>query len=588
MYLQVPLDMTSNKTPVPYVASSTYGTAWYVYDNNNGTYIARTQNENNLTSQLNFGRRRTIGRYGFYKYHNPSYPRTWYVDAYINGVWTTVHTSRNNINSWQYFNIPSPTTTNNMRLRIPLTSGLYEQRLYGIIWYDYFHDTAVLPEEIVGTAEAYYVSQQHGDDANDGLTPQTAWATIEKAMAGARANINTDVHVYVGPGTYRPSSYLSVACPGIDLTHRIIYEGDPDCAHLIYDAPGEVIVTDTIENDIVPTGLAYVSAFIHFLDRQFVEIKNINIVVSEYLYAVHGTSTGNQILSDCSISSQNCGCYGITAHRCKSMCRASCFEDCMSYNCIAIGTNDLYYGGFKNGTAYNCIASLCRVGYMATTAYNSEAYLCNKVASGGTFSNCAASLVSTLPLPAGWEGSLCATSVSDIVNSIPIFSHKINMENLVKTGIYGSTYNLSDNSSASISLNGVTRRWDASVNIGPWEIPNLSFVKDKDSYNNKISIKLSGTTSVVFDYPVRKNLSSTVNIFVKWFHPEADDIDDSLKPIVIVNNCGTEIVAQCTEIKNSWQKLSIDFIPAIDGVIKIHLVAQDPTEGSYAIFSVPH
>src|SRR5690606_4037651 len=82
----------------------------------------------------------------------------------------------------------------------------------------------------------YYVSIQTGDDTNDGLSPETAWATITKA---AQTMVAGD-RVYVAPGTYYETVQpLNFGEPDAWIS----YIADTNARHFPFLPPGPVIIS---------------------------------------------------------------------------------------------------------------------------------------------------------------------------------------------------------------------------------------------------------------------------------------------------------------------------------------------------------
>lgn len=71
----------------------------------------------------------------------------------------------------------------------------------------------------------YYVDEENGSDSNDGLSPQTAFASLDKCWGNttgnkmARDNYDDDAeyHIFIAPGTYEPALPLRVYGHGIHI-----------------------------------------------------------------------------------------------------------------------------------------------------------------------------------------------------------------------------------------------------------------------------------------------------------------------------------------------------------------------------------
>ena len=94
------------------------------------------------------------------------------------------------------------------------------------------------------TGGIYYVQQTVGDDANDGLSPKTAWRHVSKLSAAMRAGDTA----YVGPGLYREQ--VSVANEGT-AENPLTFIADTSGQHT-GDPPGVVMVAGT---ELVDTGM---------------------------------------------------------------------------------------------------------------------------------------------------------------------------------------------------------------------------------------------------------------------------------------------------------------------------------------------
>jgi hypothetical protein len=509
--------MTSNTTPSPFVASfsgtSASGQPYTVFDNNPSTGVS-CRSDFGFTVQVTFGKAIRICRYEYIYSYPTQYARTWYFDVLINGTWTQVHSgSTNEVNTLLQYDI-TPVICEGVRIRWPATSRATKHYLYTLqVYTDDFPD---IPEDIIGDHLVYYVSQQNGSDDNDGLSPLTAWATIEKAFMNARANNEGDVRVYIGPGNYELSNCICPICPGIDRNHKIVYQGDPECTYLANDVPGIVLISFKDCPDYY---------CIDFYGRQFVEIRNINIIsTGTNISVISGSEDPTvNVISDVNIYSNTNGVQRITAKNSIVMSKNNCFDKCYAYNCAAIGSNmSNTYAGFLNCTSYNCIAILCTVGYLNNTTYNSEAWLCSSVASGGSATNCLANQCYVTSLPAGWIGTMCCQSSTSVINTSPLVVQKLNLINTLRTGLADWGYNLSAIPDAMIDIDGIVRN-SGTADIGPWELADHSLEHD-DFYLNKPALKINGHNQIIFDLPVKEGQEITKSVYVKWFEPDTQNI----------------------------------------------------------------
>jgi hypothetical protein len=305
-------------------------------------------------------------------------------------------------------------------------------------------------------------------------------------------------------------------CPGIDRNHKIVYQGDPECTYLANDVPGIVLISFKDCPDYY---------CIDFYDRQFVEIRNINIIsTGTNIGVIFGSEDPTvNVISDVNIYSNTSGVQWITAKNSIVMSKNNCFDKCYAYNCAAIGSNmSGTYAGFFNCTSYNCIAILCTVGYLNNTTYNSEAWLCSSAASGGSATNCLANQCYVTSLPAGWTGTMCGQTSTSVINTSPLVAQKLNLINTLRTGLADWGYNLSAIPDAMIDIDGIVRN-SGTADIGPWELADYS-LEHEDFYLNKPALKISGHNQLIFDLPVKANQEITKSVYVKWFEPDTQNI----------------------------------------------------------------
>lgn len=87
----------------------------------------------------------------------------------------------------------------------------------------------------------YYISQQNGNDANDGLIPETAWASFYGALNSLfpTSPLLEDITIYVAPGIYRETIELSELLG----ENRVVFESDPCCLYFPNDNQGIVRIS---------------------------------------------------------------------------------------------------------------------------------------------------------------------------------------------------------------------------------------------------------------------------------------------------------------------------------------------------------
>lgn len=527
--IELPLYMTSNNEPAPFSASATTASssAYRAFDGvATDTYWGNIPGDTDHSATLSMGSTYHIFRWQWTT-HNGSNNRS--QDIYLYGsndgtAFTSLHsTSRTWSGSWWTSSAYITTkylAYNYLRVRIRTTGAPAQPSLFGEA--RFFIAESDIANDIYDTDiyTAYYVSQQNGNDDNDGRTPQTAWATIDKALCTAKANSISDTYVYIGPGVYGKSNtdILAVWHSGLDSSHRIIYKGDPDCLFLTEDKPGRVVITDELDT------ATYTNGFIYFLNKEYIEFDNIDFVSTQHSYAILGSpGTNGQVIRNCRVWSNSHGCLEITSMNSTVLSKYNCFEICNSYNSVALGSNEsASYAGFSGGTSYNCLAALCNIGYLNNTSYNSEAWLCSSIATGGSATNCLASQCYVTSLPTGWTGTMCGQTSASIINTSPIAIQKLNLTNTLRTGLADWGYDLSAIAEAMTDIDGIARN-SSTADIGPWELADHSLEHD-DFYLNKPALKINGHNQIIFDLPVKEGQEITKSVYVKWFEPDTQNI----------------------------------------------------------------
>lgn len=528
--IELPLYMTSNNTPEPFSASATVAgtTAWKAFDGNaTGTAWGDLPGVSDHYVTLSLGRTYHIFRWQWTT-HNGNIDRNQNIYLYGSNdgtAFTSLHsTSKTWSGSWWTSSAPITTKYPGykyLRVRIQTTSASAQPSRFGET--RFFIAESDIAGDIYDTDiyTAYYVSQQNGNDDNDGRTPQTAWATIDKALCTAKANPISDTYVYIGPGVYGKSNtdILAVWHSGLDSSHRIIFKGDPDCLFLTEDKPGRVVITDELD-----TAPYYKNGFIYFLNKEYIEFDNIDFVSTQHSYAILGSpGTNGQVIRNCRVWSNSHGCLEITSMNSTVLSKYNCFEMCNSYNSVALGSNEsTSYAGFSGGTSYNCLAALCNIGYLNNTSYNSEAWLCSSIATGGSATNCLASQCYVTSLPTGWTGTMCGQTSASVINTSPLVVQKLNLINTLRTGLADWGYNLSTIPDAMIDIDGIVRN-SGTADIGPWELADYG-LEYEDFYLNKPALKISGHNQLIFDLPVKANQEITKSVYVKWFEPDTQNI----------------------------------------------------------------
>lgn len=122
--------------------------------------------------------------------------------------------------------------------------------ILALVWTEAVLATQAGQPGAAGEGRVYYVRQTVGDDANDGLSPATAWRTLAMLEGAMQAGDTA----YVGPGLYR--EMVTVAHSGT-AERRITFIADTTGEHTT-DPPGIVMITgaDAVDETIFVPALA--------------------------------------------------------------------------------------------------------------------------------------------------------------------------------------------------------------------------------------------------------------------------------------------------------------------------------------------
>jgi len=154
-------------------------------------------------------------------------------------------------------------------------------------WDQFVAFTGGLSGVMKGTAgKIYFVDEENGSDSNDGLSPSTAFATLDKCFGNTSGNKvarddysdDAEYYVFVFPGTYAPTGDLRMYGHGIHL----IGLGHPG-------SDSGVNITDTNE----PTyGLI-------LLAGANCTIKNIQFNMTTDVPAIYALAADNCVIENC-------------------------------------------------------------------------------------------------------------------------------------------------------------------------------------------------------------------------------------------------------------------------------------------------
>ena len=202
----------------------------------------------------------------------------------------------------------------------------------------------------------YYVSQQRGNDENDGLTPGTPWATLGKAVTSVVLSDDDHTYVNIGPGVY----YESIISPnGASSTRKLIWRGDPDAVYVTGDIPGDVRITRCNTEGYPQTGRV-----LDWSGRSNCELWDVqvdgssdnyaiaNIPVSRRLKVISRYGVIGGVIYDSAITAAYYAVNGATAYNCRILAGNTAFYGGTGINCFIIAG---YYGGYGGTVLRGCV-----------------------------------------------------------------------------------------------------------------------------------------------------------------------------------------------------------------------------------------
>jgi hypothetical protein len=427
-----------------------------------------------------------------------------------------------------------------------------------------------------GYTGSFYVSQQRGSDSNDGRTPATPWATINKAVSSIGVGLDQEIKVYVGPGIYRELISIKDG-----LSQYVYYIGDPEAVYLTDDIPGIVRITSYQADEQTP--IAGYSAYLFSCNGKLIDCSNFHIDCS-----AHGTSGGRW--NRCQVTAANiCFVDSVRAIDCIGYGKRAFYTGVSAgtcYNCIAYSSEGGFYGhhchsclafggfvGFylycppSNYTySYNCVAMYCVSGFQQGRMYNDLAIFCN-TAYTNIFGGAGYKYVGC-----GSVGAAGAT-----VGSAAYFD--IDLSTMLTNGLIDRGTLVPDIDKDLLGLERVAG--NGTVDIGPIEQCKYS-IDWTNFYENAPAIKIEQAGQLKLIFKVNAGQYVAKRVFVKHVSTASDK-----KPQLIIRGQGVERTFTAVSPNNTWEQLTIGLVPEVDGVVEMILVTRDTDPASYSLFSDP-
>jgi len=435
--------MTSNTTPEPYVVarSSAYAAdheAWCAFNyaidgvdaNSRWATISNQATPSWLSVDLStpqlVNAYKVVARSSVWEASTglAQSPKTWtFEGSHDNISWDVLDTQTvvwSHGNEPKVFSIPNETAYRYYRIYITANQGGVANT--GL---DEFSLWQAIPGDSI-----YYVSQQNGDDNNDGLSPTTAWATISKAANEVLSTLDGDTYVYIGPGTYR--EYVSFVNGGTDSEHRIIFAGDPNCLYLTNDHPGIVRITGCDVNEVPNTAATPLIKWF----GAYVELWDVWVDGGVYnQYLLYGTVQygGNgQICRRVRANGYN-GFGYLICYDCFAGGYMG-YSYCECYNCTGMGGANTNAGVFHGSRSFNCLAMGGYYGYYGGWSYNSISMYNVYGYYGGYSNNCATFWTTGAAYNTGTHLNIKSYQSSSTSNIAPLLLD-INIDILMRKGI---------------------------------------------------------------------------------------------------------------------------------------------------------
>lgn len=458
----------------------------------------------------------------------------------------------------------------------------------------------------------YYVSIQRGNDANNGTSPSTPWATITKAVGMVAAGDT----VYIGAGTYRERP--SLATSG-SVGNIIYWLPDSMGEYVVGDNPGIVRVTGCDTNENSSSGAVWNSGFANhntvgwmksklYVDgssdtttcstghtpttRLFVNVVSIGFNGFSFGNCVHCVGIGgyhgflgaaSSVRNNCiaiggyvgildSLNIQNCisigggmGFFG-TAAPINSIAIGGTFgfNAVTARNCLAFGSRYGFNGSSVNMTITNCRAIACEFGAYGTDTDNKlnittfSAVWCRNNGRGTTHETGAVptskSVIYDLQLIAQALVPLLQTNLNDGDNT------------------YGSeTYDI---------LGHARRLGSGNIDIGAIEhsLATLDFTNLK-TVPPGIKIERAGMQR--FTFWAEGGVEFTKSVWVKWSGYAGAD-----KPQIITDGDNvTRTTTTAIGDGTAWEQISVSATPSADGEVVLYLYARDTAAAAVTYFS---
>jgi len=446
----------------------------------------------------------------------------------------------------------------------------------------------------------YYVSVEHGNDANSGTSEAEAWATIDKAASTVQAGTSGPTVIAIAPGTYRETIVADYAGTA---GNEIKFVGDPECLYFDNEKPGRVRITDTNAAEEDQGSAILITSY-----KDYVEWHNLHLDSSRVAIHFQVAWSRNRVIYDsviwgkvdhggavrCIIAHSQNPTWQVLAYNCIAICgENSAWTRSQTYNCLGIGGTYVFdFGGDANALAHNCIALAGTQGFRysgAAGAINScYAFHCRyagrDIGAGHAVNSYYAYCIGGVyDADYGSEGIVELLDLGMLTDLLP----------WVALNTAGGLLRQGDNTGpgfdpTDVDIGGHRLRLKGSdLDIGPWSVSEPpdhpyssggSGLLDWGTYHTTPpSIKITAEGDYTINIPAEAGTAITVTVQSKHKNIGAED-----KPQLIL--AGDSITNQAdtnTAADDVWDELTVSATPDVDEVLTVIFRARNNTGNCY-------
>jgi hypothetical protein len=433
-------------------------------------------------------------------------------------------------------------------------------------------------------ADVHYYVSLSGNDANTGLSEEQAWRTLDYAASTIVAAVGGDTYCHIAPGTYRETVTADNA--GTDATHRIIFQGDPECLWFTNEKPGRVRITAADASE-VPHATNYTITS----NKDYVEWWNLVVDGGAAGFWFQATGQLGRVVQDCRATGKASAiryatkavrCIAVsggraiqqvgTADQCLALGGQDGFNTCTNtFNCLGQGGSGAgFYTiatacdnciaifstyGFRAATGTNCIAAWCSTDYLTSAAYPSNSYYLQCGTQNANFS----------------AGTVWSLQWERLLELLPWLAVQA-AGNLLRQGTNATAaYSATDTDVSGKRL----RLKGSGIDIGPWSIaegPDTpSLLLDYAVYKTTApSVKITAEGDV--DVKVLGQTSQQITVTCWARH---DSITGSKPQVLLVGDGIVTQTGTVTAGDATWEQLTLSVTPTATAPITVILRARN-------------